>query len=57
MRAPHRGAVVAQPSQERLTGMFEAMAELEALCAGFAAERMTPASATRSKPCTRSCAC
>jgi DNA-binding GntR family transcriptional regulator len=37
----HRGAVVAQPSFERLTSMFEAMAELEALCAGFAAERMT----------------
>ncbi|MGH6753443.1 MAG: GntR family transcriptional regulator, partial [Bradyrhizobium sp.] len=39
----HRGAVVAQPSIERLTGMFEAMAELEALCAGLAAERMPPA--------------
>ena len=39
---PHHGAVVAQPSLERLTGMFEAMAELEAMCAGFAAERMTP---------------
>src|SRR5437899_5225371 len=39
----HRGAVVAQPSIERLTGMFEAMAELEALCAGLAAERMSPA--------------
>jgi DNA-binding GntR family transcriptional regulator len=38
---PHRGAVVARPSEERLKGMFEAMAELEALCAGFAAERMT----------------
>jgi DNA-binding GntR family transcriptional regulator len=37
----HRGAVVAQPSIERLNGMFEAMAELEALCAGLAAERMT----------------
>jgi DNA-binding GntR family transcriptional regulator len=36
----HRGAVVAQPSVDRLTGMFEAMAELEALCAGLAAERM-----------------
>src|SRR4030088_293293 len=36
----HRGAVVAQPSIERLTGMFEAMAELEAICAGLAAERM-----------------
>ena len=39
----HRVAVVARPSIERLTGMFEAMAELEALCAGLAAERMPPA--------------
>jgi DNA-binding GntR family transcriptional regulator len=39
---PHRGAVVARPDIERLTGMFEAMAELEAICAGLAAERMTP---------------
>src|SRR5882724_8272824 len=39
----HRGAVVARPSEERLLGMFEAMAELEALCAGLAAERMGPA--------------
>jgi DNA-binding GntR family transcriptional regulator len=39
----HRGAVVARPSVERLTGMFEAMAELEAICAGLAAERMPPA--------------
>jgi DNA-binding GntR family transcriptional regulator len=38
----HRGAVVARPSLERLTAMFEAMAELEALCAGLAAERMLP---------------
>ncbi|MGJ5176123.1 GntR family transcriptional regulator [Bradyrhizobium oligotrophicum] len=38
----HRGAVVARPSAERLTGMFEAMAELEGLCAGLAAQRMTP---------------
>ena len=36
----HRGAVVARPSLERLNGMCEAMAELEALCAGLAAERM-----------------
>jgi DNA-binding GntR family transcriptional regulator len=36
----HRGAVVARPTLERLNGMFEAMAELEALCAGLAAERM-----------------
>ena len=39
----HRGAVVARPSLDRLTEMFEAMAELEALCAGLAAERMPPA--------------
>jgi DNA-binding GntR family transcriptional regulator len=38
----HRGAVVARPTLERLTGMFEAMAELEAICAGLAAERMPP---------------
>ncbi len=36
----HRSAVVARPSVARLNGMFEAMAELEALCAGLAAERM-----------------
>jgi DNA-binding GntR family transcriptional regulator len=43
----HRGAVVARPSLERLTGMFEAMAELEALCAGLAAERMPAADRQR----------
>ncbi len=36
----HRAAMVARPSVEQLVGMFETMAELEALCAGFAAERM-----------------
>ena len=60
----HRGAVVAQPSIERLSGMFEAMAELEALCAGLAAERMMPAERYRleaiheesagAEPCRRS---
>jgi DNA-binding GntR family transcriptional regulator len=39
----HRAAVVARPSEERLIGMFEAMAELEALCSGLAAERMSGA--------------
>jgi DNA-binding GntR family transcriptional regulator len=39
----HRGSVVARPSQEHLIGMFEVMAELEALCAGLAAARMTSA--------------
>ncbi len=38
---PHRAAVVARPSHKTLIGMFEVMAELEALCAGYAAERMT----------------
>ena len=37
----HRAAVVARPSSARLAGMFEVMAELEALCAGLSAERMT----------------
>jgi DNA-binding GntR family transcriptional regulator len=37
----HRAAVVARPTPDQLAGMFEVMAELEALCAGFAAERMT----------------
>lgn len=37
----HRAAVVARPEAQQLEGMFEVMANLEALCAGFAAERMT----------------
>ncbi|MCW5718686.1 MAG: GntR family transcriptional regulator [Bauldia sp.] len=40
---PHRGAVVALPTPSRLMDMFKAMAELEALCAGLAAESMTAA--------------
>src|SRR5262245_47505916 len=43
----HRGAVVARPTEERINGMFEAMAELEALCAGLAAERMLAADRAR----------
>lgn len=38
---PHRSAVVARPSSAALRAMFEALEELEALCAGFAAERAT----------------
>lgn len=38
---PHRSAIVARPDQREIVGMFEALRELEALCAGFAAERMT----------------
>jgi DNA-binding GntR family transcriptional regulator len=37
----HRAALVARPNHAHLLGMFEVMAELESLCAGFAAERMT----------------
>ncbi|KFC75942.1 Transcriptional regulatory protein [Bosea sp. LC85] len=38
---PHRGALVALPTPTQLDDMFEAMAELEALCAGLAARNMT----------------
>lgn len=40
---PHRSAVVARPTDDRLLEMFEALRELEGLCAGLAAERMTRA--------------
>ncbi len=43
---PHRAAVVAQPAHDELIGMFEIMAELEGLCAHYAAERMTSAERT-----------
>ena len=42
-RRPNRGAVVMTVTQEHLASMFESMAELEAICARFSAERMTPA--------------
>jgi DNA-binding GntR family transcriptional regulator len=37
----HRSAIVARPTARRLRGMFEALAELEALCAGLSALHMT----------------
>ncbi|MCL4711102.1 MAG: GntR family transcriptional regulator [Pseudorhodoplanes sp.] len=40
---PHRGAIVAEVSPERLVEMFQVMAELEAMCGRLAARRMTPA--------------
>lgn len=40
-RPPNRSAVVTNVSGEFLTSMFEAMAELEAICARLSAERMT----------------
>jgi DNA-binding GntR family transcriptional regulator len=40
---PHRSAVVARPDRQQLVGMFEALGELEMICAGLSAERMTDA--------------
>lgn len=40
---PHSRSIVAKPDTEALTGMFELMGHLEALCAGLSAERMTTA--------------
>lgn len=39
---PHRGAVVPQFTPERLTEMFDVMAELEAMCARLAATASSP---------------
>jgi DNA-binding GntR family transcriptional regulator len=38
---PHRSAVVARPGKDQLVAMFEALCELEMICAGLSAERMT----------------
>ena len=38
---PHRSAIVARPTRSALIAMFEALQELEAICAGLAADRMT----------------
>ncbi|TCL68299.1 GntR family transcriptional regulator [Rhizobium sp. BK251] len=40
-REPNRSAVVATVTEQYLSAMFEAMAELEAICARLSAERMT----------------
>lgn len=40
-RQPNRSAVVTKVTQRHLVSMFEAMAELEAICARLSAERMT----------------
>ncbi len=40
-RPPNKSAVVTNVSDDFLTSMFEAMAELESICARLAAERMT----------------
>ena len=38
---PHRGAVVSHFTPEKLNDMFTVMAEMEALCARYAAEHIT----------------
>lgn len=40
-KVPFKGVVVSDFQPDHLTAMFEAMAEIEALCAGLAAERMS----------------
>ena len=40
---PRRGAIIPQLTPQRMTGMFEVMAELEAMCGRLAARRMSPA--------------
>lgn len=44
---PHRGAYVAKVSTEKMLEKFEFMAELEGLCAGYAARRMDAAAKAR----------
>ena len=53
---PRQGAVVAAVTVQELLQMFEVMAELEALCAGLAARRMTPEERARLKACHQRCA-
>jgi DNA-binding GntR family transcriptional regulator len=40
-RIPFRGTVVAEITRERISELFEAMGEIEALCGRFAAQRMS----------------
>jgi len=44
---PRRGAVVSRPDPRRLAEMFQAMAELEAICAGLCARGMDRAARQR----------
>ncbi len=53
---PRRGAVVAPITLQRMVQMFEVMAELEALCARLAAERMTIAERNLLKQAAQACA-
>ncbi len=53
---PRRGAVVAPITLQRMVQMFEVMAELEALCARLAAERMTVAERNLLQQAAQACA-
>jgi len=53
---PRRGAVVAPITLQRMVQMFEVMAELEALCARLAAERMTVAERNLLRQAAQACA-
>lgn len=44
---PRRGVVVTRMTPERIMDMFEAMAEIEAMCCRLAAHRMTPLERSR----------
>lgn len=44
---PRRGVVVTRMTPERIMNMFEAMAEIEALCVRLATNRMTPLERSR----------
>jgi len=50
-----RGAFVAEASVEELAEMFEAMSEIEGLCARLAAHRMTPFERMRLQEAHRGC--
>jgi DNA-binding GntR family transcriptional regulator len=53
---PRRGAIVATVTLQRMLQMFEVMAELEASCARFAAERMSSAERKSLKAAAQACA-
>jgi DNA-binding GntR family transcriptional regulator len=52
---PRRGAVVAHFTPDKLTEMFVVMAEMEVVCARFAAEAVDPEGATRLQAAHRTC--
>ncbi len=51
-----RGAIVTEPSAQRLLEMFEVMAELEAMCARLAARRISPAELAQLQQAHEDCA-